>query len=74
MFSCLSAVQLHWQSLSRRAVPRSDLLPVTLASRPQGTLASESLALKPNKKLFIDTQMYVQQFKSLIFVFYGAPT
>jgi len=67
-------MQLHWQSLARCAVPRSDLLPVTFGSRPQGTLVSESLALKSNKKLFIDTQTYVQQFKSLIFMFYSAAT
>lgn len=39
------------------SVPCSSLAPVTHRSRPQGTLTSASLALKPNKKLFIDTQV-----------------
>lgn len=42
---------------SSLSMPCSRLAPVTHRARPQGTLTSASLALKPNKKLFIDTQV-----------------
>lgn len=74
--SCLlTSSPLGWSSCARASrppghskCPRSDPLPVMRTSRPHGPLAAQSLALKPNKKLFIYTPVYVQQLKSLIFM------
>lgn len=64
--SCLlTSSPLGWSSCARASrppghskCPRSDPLPVTRTSRPHGPLAAQSLALKPNKKLFIYTPVY----------------